>query len=32
VRQIARHHGGIVQCLPRQGGGCCFRVTMPQAD
>jgi two-component system, OmpR family, sensor kinase len=31
VRQIARHHGGSVQCLSAQGGGCCFRVTLPRA-
>lgn len=27
VRQIARHHGGEVYCLPRDGGGTCFEVT-----
>lgn len=27
VRQIARHHGGEVCCLPRDGGGTCFEVT-----
>jgi signal transduction histidine kinase len=26
VRQIARHHGGEVRCLPRAGGGTCFAV------
>jgi signal transduction histidine kinase len=31
VRQIARHHGGGAQCLPGEAGGCCFRVTLPQA-
>ncbi|MEB0134181.1 HAMP domain-containing sensor histidine kinase [Actimicrobium sp. CCC2.4] len=30
VRQIARHHGGGVACLPRAGGGSCFVVTLPQ--
>lgn len=29
VRQIARRHGGDAICLPREGGGCCFRVTLP---
>jgi len=29
VRQIARQHGGDVRCLPRDGGGSCFRVTLP---
>jgi len=29
VRQIARRHGGDVECLPRAGGGSCFRVTLP---
>jgi two-component system OmpR family sensor kinase len=29
VRQIARSHGGDVACLPRDGGGACFRVTLP---
>src|SRR5262245_17422032 len=28
VRQIARHHGGDVQCRPRHGGGTCFEVTL----
>ena len=31
VRQIANHHGGDAQCLPNGAGGCCFRVTLPQA-
>jgi signal transduction histidine kinase len=31
VRQIARHHGGDAVCLPREGGGCCFRATLPMA-
>lgn len=26
VRQIAKHHQGHAQCLPRQGGGTCFEV------
>jgi signal transduction histidine kinase len=29
VRQIARHHGGDVRCLARNGGGSCFEVTLP---
>ena len=31
VRQIARHHGGTVCCLPREGGGTCFEVHLPRA-
>lgn len=31
VRQIAARHGGEARCLPRDGGGSCFRVTMPAA-
>ncbi|HTN48277.1 MAG TPA: HAMP domain-containing sensor histidine kinase [Burkholderiaceae bacterium] len=31
VRQIARQHGGDVRCVPREGGGSCFRVTLPVA-
>lgn len=31
VRQIARHHGGEVQCLPRAGGGTCFEVVLGTA-
>ncbi len=29
VRQIARRHGGDVACLPQEGGGACFRITLP---
>jgi signal transduction histidine kinase len=29
VRQIAHRHGGEVACLARDGGGSCFRVTLP---
>lgn len=29
VRQIARAHGGEAVCLPRDGGGACFRVSLP---
>ncbi len=29
VRKIAEQHGGNVACLPREGGGSCFRVTLP---
>lgn len=28
VRQIARHHGGDACCLPREGGGSVFEVTL----
>jgi len=28
VRQIARRHGGAVRCLPRDGGGSRFEVTL----
>jgi signal transduction histidine kinase len=31
VRQIARKHGGDVQCLPNEDGGCRFRVRLPAA-
>jgi signal transduction histidine kinase len=31
VRQIARNHGGDVQCLAADGGGSRFRVTLPVA-
>jgi signal transduction histidine kinase len=29
VRQIAERHGGTVSCDPREGGGTCFRVSLP---
>lgn len=29
VREIARHHGGEVRVLPREGGGSTFAVTLP---
>ena len=29
VRQIARRHGGDAACLPRDGGGACFEVSLP---
>ena len=29
VRQIARRHGGDARCLPREGGGACFEVSLP---
>ena len=32
VRQIARHHGGDVRCVPRQGGGTCFEVDLPPSS
>ena len=28
VRQIARRHGGDARCLPREGGGACFEVSL----
>ena len=28
VRQIAQHHDGDAHCLPREGGGTCFEVTL----
>lgn len=28
TRQIAKRHGGTVTCLPRDGGGSCFRVSL----
>jgi signal transduction histidine kinase len=31
VRQIAERHGARVVVLPREGGGSCFRVTLPAA-
>jgi signal transduction histidine kinase len=31
VRQIARRHDATVSCLPRPGGGSCFRVTLAAA-
>ena len=31
VRQIAHRHGGQVRCLPREGGGSCFEMTLPLA-
>ena len=31
VRQIALRHGGQVQCLPREGGGSCFVLSLPAA-
>ena len=30
VRQIALAHGGSVRCEPRDGGGSCFRLSLPQ--
>ena len=29
VKQIAERHGGSVRCEPREGGGTCFRITLP---
>ena len=31
VRQIAQRHGGDVKCLPREGGGSCFVISLPAA-
>jgi signal transduction histidine kinase len=31
VRRIARQHGGEARCLPREGGGTIFEVTLPAA-
>jgi signal transduction histidine kinase len=31
VRQIAVAHGGSVRCEPREGGGSCFRLSLPAA-
>lgn len=31
VRKIAVQHRGTVECLPRDGGGSCFRVRLPAA-
>ena len=31
ARQIAHLHGGTVVCLPRDGGGSCFRVSLPHS-
>lgn len=31
VKQIAEGHGGRVRCLPRDGGGCCFELSLPKA-
>jgi len=31
VRQIAVAHGGSVRCEPREGGGSCFRLSLPVA-
>ncbi|MFN3890457.1 MAG: ATP-binding protein [Beijerinckiaceae bacterium] len=30
ARKIARLHGGSLVCLPRGGGGACFRLTLPR--
>jgi signal transduction histidine kinase len=32
AKRIAERHGGSVVCLPRDGGGSCFRVLLPLAD
>ena len=30
VKQIAERHGGSVRCEAREGGGTCFRITLPR--
>jgi signal transduction histidine kinase len=30
VRQIAQRHGGSVRCEPREGGGSCFVLSLPE--
>ncbi len=32
VRQIVEHHGGSVRCLPRDGGGTRFEVSLPNSS
>lgn len=32
VRQIARLHRGTARCIPRDGGGSCFEVTLPARE
>ena len=32
VRQIARRHGGDARCLPRDGSGTCFEVSLPLGE
>jgi signal transduction histidine kinase len=29
VKQIAERHGGSIRCEPREGGGSCFRLSLP---
>jgi signal transduction histidine kinase len=29
VKQIAERHGGRIVCLPREGGGTCFELSLP---
>ena len=29
VKQIAERHGGRIRCEPREGGGSCFRLSLP---
>jgi signal transduction histidine kinase len=31
VKQIAERHGGSVKCLPHEGGGSCFVLSLPAA-
>jgi signal transduction histidine kinase len=30
VKQIAERHGGSIRCEPREGGGSCFRLSLPE--
>jgi len=32
VRQIARHHGGDVQCRAAEGGGSVFSIVIPASE
>jgi len=32
VQRIAHRHGGDAECLPREGGGSVFRVTLPRSS
>jgi signal transduction histidine kinase len=32
VRQIARHHGGDVQCRTAEGGGSIFSIVIPASE
>ncbi|NJM34688.1 MAG: HAMP domain-containing histidine kinase [Rhodomicrobium sp.] len=32
VKQIAERHGGSVRCVPREGGGACFKLLLPMTQ